>query len=246
MFEYLMPLLIKVPTYRHTLLDETYRAVVARQIEYSRERGVPWGISESCYLGQGCSGVYQYGPFGVPGLGLKRGLDDDLVIAPYASVLALMIALKEACQNLEILSASGYHGRYGFCEAIDFTPARLPRGKTSEPIASYMAHHQSMSLLSLAYLLLNQPMQRRFLSDPQFKATELLLHERVPKVVAPLQLHAAEVAGRRKPLEPSANAMRVFATPHTPIPEVYRLSNGRYHVMATNARRVQPVGRNWR
>ena len=104
MFEYLMPLLV-MPTYEHTLLDQTYRAVVARQIEYGRQRGVPWGISESCYNLTDAHGVYQYGAFGVPGLGFKRGLADDLVVAPYASALALMVAPAEACQNLETLAA---------------------------------------------------------------------------------------------------------------------------------------------
>ena len=234
MFEYLMPLLV-MPTYEHTLLDQTYRAVVARQIEYGRQRGVPWGISESCYNTTDAHGIYQYGAFGVPGLGFKRGLADDLVVAPYASVLALMVAPREACENLELLAAGGYHGAYGFYEAIDFTPARVPRGKTNVPLRSYMAHHQGMSLLALTYLLLNRPMQRRFLSDPYFRASELLLCERIPKVASPLQPHSAEVNAARTPPATAASTMRVFPTPHTPIPEVYLLSNGRYHVMVTNA-----------
>jgi cyclic beta-1,2-glucan synthetase len=234
MFEYLMPLLV-MPTYDHTLLDETYRAVVVRQIEYGRQRGVPWGVSESCYNVTDASGAYQYGAFGVPGLGLKRGLADDLVVAPYASVLALMVAPREACQNLEKLAAAGYQGAYGLYEALDFTPARLPRGKTCTPLRSFMAHHQGMSLLALTYLLLDRPMQRRFLSNPQFKASELLLHERIPKVSAPLHPHAAEVRAARRPPAKAASTMRIFPTPHTAIPEVHLMSNGRYHVMATNA-----------
>jgi cyclic beta-1,2-glucan synthetase len=234
MFEYLMPLLV-MPTFEHTLLDETYRAVVARQIEYGRQRGVPWGISESCFNTTDAHGIFQYNAFGVPGLGYKRGLADDLVIAPYASALALMVAPKAACENLELLVNSGFSGKYGLYEAIDYTPSRVPRGKTSAPLQSYMAHHQGMSLLALDYLLLNQPMQRRFLSDPWFKASELLLCERVPKVALPLQPHAAEVSAARRPNVITASTMRVFPTPHTPTPEVHLLSNGRYHVMATNA-----------
>lgn len=234
MFEYLMPLLV-MPTYGHTLLDQTYRAVVARQIEYGRRRGVPWGISESCYNAADINGVYQYGAFGVPGLGLKRGLADDLVVAPYASALALMVMPREACRNLETLAESGCRGAYGLCEAIDYTPGRVPRGKAGVPIRGYMAHHQGMSLLALAYLLLDRPMQRRFLSDPAFKASELLLHERIPKVASPLHPHAAEVSAARRPPALAAAAMRVFPSPHTPIPQVHLLSNGRYHVMATNA-----------
>jgi len=234
MFEYLMPLLL-MPTYEHTLLDETYRAVVRRQIEYGHHRGVPWGISESCYHLTDAQGTYQYSAFGVPGLGLKRGLADDLVIAPYASALALLVHPREACENLERLSAEGYEGAYGHFEAIDFTPSRNPRGKRGVPLRSYMAHHQGMSLLSLGSVLLGQPMQRRFLSDPYLKASELLLCERIPKIASPLQPHAAEVSAARKPPEKEACTMRVFTTPNTPLPEVHLLSNGRYHVMATNA-----------
>ena len=234
MFEYLMPLLV-MPTFEHTLLDQTCRAIVARQIEYGRQRGVPWGISESCYNATDGHGVYQYGAFGVPGLGFKRGLADDLVVAPYASALALMVMPQEACRNLQKLVERGYRGAYGLCDAIDFTPSRVPRGQNGVPIRSYMAHHQGMSLLALAYLLLDRPMQRRFLSDPSFKAAELLLQERIPKVASPLHPHAAEVNSARRPPVVAVAAMRVFSSPLTSIPEVNLLSNGRYHVMATHA-----------
>ncbi|MEQ1842208.1 MAG: glucoamylase family protein, partial [Verrucomicrobiales bacterium] len=228
MFEYLMPLLL-MPTHEHTLLDETYRAVVARQIEYGRHRGVPWGISESCFNLTDARGVYQYSAFGVPGLGLKRGLAEDLVIAPYASALALMVKPVESCENLERLAADGYLGAYGLFEAIDFTPARVPKGRTGVPLRSYMAHHQGMSLLSLNAVLMDRPMHRRFLADPHLKASELLLCERIPKVSSPLQPHAAEVSAARKPPVKEAGTMRIFPTPHTPVPEVHLLSNGRYH-----------------
>jgi cellobiose phosphorylase len=234
MFEYLMPLLV-MPTYEHTLLDQTCRAVVARQIEYGRQRGVPWGISESCYNTTDAGGVYQYGAFGVPGLGLKRGLAADLVVAPYASALALMVSPREACGNLEALAEADCRGGYGFYEAIDFTPVRVPRGRRAVPLHSYMAHHQGMSLLALAHLLLDRPMQRRFLSDPAFMASELLLHERIPKVASPLHPHAAEVSAARRPPELPAATLRVFPTPHTLVPHVHLLSNGRYQVMVTNA-----------
>ena len=127
MFEYLMPLLV-MPNYENTLLDRTYQAVVRRQIEYGRQRGVPWGISESGYNTIDQHKTYQYRAFGVPGLGLKRGLAEDLVIAPYASALALMVAPEAACRNLERLAAEGQQGAYGFYEAVDYTPSRLPPG----------------------------------------------------------------------------------------------------------------------
>ena len=159
MFEYLMPLLI-MPTFEQTLLDQSCRAVVERQIEYGRRRGIPWGISESGYNATDVNLIYQYRTFGVPGLGLKRGLADDLVVAPYASTLALMIAPERACANLRRLAKDGLLGAHGFYEAVDFTPARVPRGQRSVVIRSFMAHHQGMSFLSLAYLLLDRPMQR--------------------------------------------------------------------------------------
>ena len=165
MFEYLMPLVV-MPTYENTLLDQTYKAAVARQIEYGTQRGVPWGVSESGYNAVDAQLNYQYRAFGVPGTGLKRGLADDLVIAPYASALALMVAPEEACINLERLSSEGFEGTYGLYEAIDYTPSRVPRGQLYVVVRSFMAHHQGMSLLSFAHLLLDRPMQKRFASRP--------------------------------------------------------------------------------
>jgi len=235
MFEYLMPQLL-MPSYANTLLAATCQAVVARQIEYGRQRGVPWGISESCYNATDMHQVYQYRAFGVPGLGFKRGLGDDLVIAPYASALALMVRPPAACGNLQRLAEQGFLGRYGFYEAIDYTPARVVRGKNHAVVRSFMAHHQGMSLLAFAQVLLDQPMQRRFLSDPQVRATELLLQERVPKKGATLHPHAAEVSAAAHPAAAEVGeSMRVFSDPNTPIPEIHLLSNGRYHVMATHA-----------
>src|ERR1019366_6356024 len=153
MFEYLMPLLV-MPSYKNTLLNQTDEAAVARQIEYGKQRGVPWGMSESCFNRVDVALNYQYRAFGVPGLGLKRGLGEDLVIAPYACVMALMIAPEKAYENLNTMAEEGFEGKYGFYEAIDYTPSRLQRGQTNVVVQSYMAHHQGMSLLSLAYLLL--------------------------------------------------------------------------------------------
>jgi cellobiose phosphorylase len=235
MFEYLMPQLI-MPSYANTLLEQTCKAAVSRQIEYGRQRAVPWGISESCYNVTDMHQVYQYRAFGVPGLGFKRGLGDDLVIAPYASALALTVMPREACRNLQTLADHGFLGAYGFYEAVDYTPSRVPRGKPHAIVRSFMAHHQGMSLLAFAHVLHDQPMQRRFMSDPLARATELLLQERVPKKGATLHPHAAEVSAAARP--PSADAgatMRVFTDPNTQIPEVHLLSNGRYHVMATHA-----------
>ena len=205
-----------------------------RQIEYGKKCGLPWGMSESGYNAIDVRLNYQYRAFGVPGLGLKRGLADDLVIAPYASALALMVAPEEACLNLQRLAAEGLEGKYGFYEAIDYTPSRLPRGQSSVVVRSFMAHHQGMSLLSLAYLLLDRPMQKRFESDPMFQATTLLLQERVPKASA-FYWHTAEHSELRTTSNGPETPVRIFNSPDTPIPEVQLLSNGRYHVMVTNA-----------
>ncbi len=233
MFEYLMPLLV-MPNYDNTLLDQTYKAAVARQIEYGRQRGVPWGMSESGYNLVDVHFNYQYRAFGVPGLGLKRGLADDLVIAPYATALALMVAPEAACQNLQLLSAEGLEGKFGFYEAVDYTPSRQRRGESRAVVRSYMAHHQGMSLLSLAYLLLGQPMQKRFESDPLFQATLLLLQERIPRATAPFP-QTAQFSDIRPTATAVAPPIRVFNNANTPVPEVQLLSNGRYHVMVTNA-----------
>lgn len=234
MFEYLMPLLV-MPNYENTLLDRTYQAIVRRQIEYGRQRGVPWGISESGYNAFDQHKIYQYRAFGVPGLGLKRGLAEDLVIAPYASILALMIAPEAACRNLETLAAEGQQGPWGFHEAIDYTPSRLPPGASSITIRQSMAHHQGMSLLSLAYLLLDKPMQRRFLADPMLRAADLLLQERIPKATAPVFPHVSEASVTRLASVEEAGAMRVFTDPNSPTVEGHLLSNGRYHVAITSA-----------
>jgi cellobiose phosphorylase len=233
MFEYLMPLLV-MPTYERTLLDDTCKAAVARQVEYGRKRGVPWGISESAYNMIDAHFNYQYRAFGVPGLGLKRGLADDLVIAPYASALALMVAPEEACQNLQRLAAQGYMGKFGFYEAIDYTPSRLPRSISRALIRSFMAHHVGMSFLSLAYLLLDRPMQKRFESDPLFQATTLLLQERVPRATG-FYMQDADLSESHTASAGAETSVRIFSSPDTPFPQVQLLSNGRYHVMITNA-----------
>ena len=233
MFEYLMPALV-MPTYEGTLLDQTCRTAVERQIDYGAQRGVPWGMSESGYNLVDAHLNYQYRAFGVPGLGLKRGLAEDLVVAPYASLLALMVAPEEACQNLRRLAGIGCMGRYGFFEAIDYTPSRLPRRQGSAIVQSFMVHHQGMGFLSLAYLLLDRPMQKYFGADRTFQATTLLLQERIPKAVAPY-LHTSELAQSRTATGGAETPVRVFDTPHTITPEVQLLSNGRYHVMVTNA-----------
>jgi cyclic beta-1,2-glucan synthetase len=234
MFEYLMPQLV-MPSYEGTLLDQTGRHCVERQIQYGHERGVPWGISESGYNLVDARFNYQYRAFGVPGLALQRRPANDLVIAPYATAMALMVDPVSACLNLLRMTEDGFSGRYGMYEAIDYTASRLSPGKDHAVVRSYMSHHQGMSLLSLDYVLCDQPMQRRFTADPEFRATVLLLQERIPKTGV-LHSHADNADDRESSLDRVDDGQfRVFHTPETARPAVQMLSNGRYHVMVTSA-----------
>ncbi|MEI7771380.1 MAG: glucoamylase family protein, partial [Chloroflexales bacterium] len=232
MFEYLMPLLL-MRRYPETLLDATYSAAVARQIAYGKDHSVPWGISESAYNARDVAMNYQYHAFGVPGLGLKSGLDDDLVVAPYATMLALPVRPVDALANLRALIADGMLGAYGMYEAADYTPSRLPPGQRRVIVRSFMAHHQGMSLLALANTLHRDVMQRRFHAEPLVQSAEMLLQERVPQA-RPSQTvrataRAPQIAFAAPPLP------RQFATPFTAVPYTHLLSNGRYSVMLTNA-----------
>jgi cellobiose phosphorylase len=234
MFEYLMPLLV-MPNYENTLLERTCASAVRQQIEYGQLRGVPWGISESGYNRTDVQLNYQYRAFGVPGLGLKRGLIEDLVIAPYATVMALMVAPRQACENLQRLAAEGREGAFGFYEAVDYTPTRLPPDETSATIRSFMAHHQGMSLLALVNLLQDYPMPRRFMACPLLKAADLLLQERVPNTAATVRTEDLKLEESRTLAGNGEAVMRVFTNPTPPAPAVHLLSNGRYHVVISSA-----------
>ncbi|HSM51699.1 MAG TPA: glucoamylase family protein, partial [Thermoanaerobaculia bacterium] len=245
MFEYLMPLLL-MRSYPGTLLGESCRRIVQRQIRYGRERRVPWGISESAYDLVDRLGNYQYKEFGVPGLGLKRGLADEVVIAPYATALAAMIDPDEAARNLRRLAGEGASGPFGFYEAIDYT-RRAPDdggevGAASSGAASagagvvvetYMAHHQGMILVALANVLLGDRMVDRFHAEPRVQATELLLQERIPRAAPVLSPHPAEESRVAAPAPP--RAPRRLRSPHTPFPRAQILSNGSYVAIVTNA-----------
>ena len=233
MFEYLMPMLV-MPSFEGTLLDQTCSAAVERQVQYGGQLGRPWGVSESGYNALDVHLTYQYRAFGVPGLGLKRGLAEDVVMAPYACVLAAMVRPAQAATNLQRLAGMGMEERLGFYEAIDFTPSRLPVDQDAAKVKSYMVHHQGMSLLALAHTLLGKPMQRRFMADAQLRATSLLLQERVPRTAAEY-LHVTgfpEPEGVTSVVEPR---LRLFTDPDRARPAVQLLSNGRYHVMVSSA-----------
>ncbi len=237
LFEYLMPLLI-MRSYPDTLLDESCRLVVRRQIEYAKDRGVPWGISESAYSLVDRQGIFQYKAFGIPGLGLKRGLGDELVVAPYASALAVMIDPSAATANLRRLAELGLAGEYGFFDAIDYTA----RGAESDGdrlltegsvVPTYMAHHEGMTLVALTNALLDDRMIERFHAEPRVQATEMLLQERVPREVAAIQPRPRDEM-RVAPPEASI-PIRRYRSAHTRFPQTHFLSNGNYVTTITNA-----------
>jgi cyclic beta-1,2-glucan synthetase len=235
MFEYLMPLLL-LPNFEATLLDQSCREAVARQIRHGRRHRMPWGVSESGYHQLDAQKAYQYRAFGVPGLGLKQGLRDDLVVAPYATVLALMVDPRAACANLEAMAVRGFRGRYGFFEAVDFTPGRVPPDRTFALVSSHMAHHSGMSLLALDQALLGKPMHERFLGDPQMRASLLLLQERIPLAQVRTRTDLTRAYPHPQRGDESADpTTRIFTTADSAVPEVHLLSNGRYHAMITAA-----------
>ena len=238
MFEYLMPRLM-MKSLPATLVSTAARVAVARQIEYGRQKGVPWGISESAFSAQYVDGDYQYQAFGVPGLGLKRGLELDLVVAPYATALAVMARPHEVVENFRRLAAEGGLGPYGFYEAIDYTPGRVPAGERSIVCRSYMAHHQGMSLVALTNALLDDPMPRRFHAEPTVRAVELLLQERIPRDPTIISPTESETAPAKTAHDREAGGTpllsRRLTTPNTPAPRTVLLSNSLYSVMLTNA-----------
>ena len=234
MFEYLMPdLVMDVPP--ESLLGQTNRLVVARQIRYGSERHVPWGVSESAFNARDLEFTYQYSNFGLSGLGLKRGLSEDLVVAPYATALAAMIAPAAAAANFTRLAQAGGLGRYGFYEALDYTPSRLPEGESVAVVKAYMAHHQGMTIVALANVLTAGATRRRFHADPAVGATELLLQERTPRGVAVARPRVDEVRSPLHVRESVPPVLRRFRSPHDPTPRAQLLSNGRYTVAITAA-----------
>jgi cyclic beta-1,2-glucan synthetase len=234
MFEYLMPALVmRSPS--SSLLGQTYHLIVRRQKKYGTESGVPWGVSESAYNARDLNLTYQYSNFGVPGLGLKRGLSEDVVIAPYATALAAMIDPVTAAQNFTRLTEAGASGPYGFYEALDYTATRVPEGQTVAVVRAYMAHHQGMSLVAIVNVLHDGVMRARFHAEPRMQAAELLLQERTPRdvLVARPRVEEVRAVGNVRDLVPPI--LRRFTTAHDPSPGTHLLSNGRYAVMVTTA-----------
>ena len=234
MFEYLMPLLV-MRSFPETLLDGSCQMAVRRQIDYAATRGVPWGVSESGYTAVDRHGNYQYKAFGVPGLGLKRGLGDELVVSPYATALSVMIDPARSARNLRRLADLGLLGDLGFYESIDYTDRERGTATKGEGVIvkAYFAHHAGMSMVAFANAVTGDRMIERFHADPRVRATERLLQERVPRqqpvtIPRPLDETLVTPQGLSVPL-------RRYKTPHTVYPHTQFLSNGKYSVAVTNA-----------
>ena len=235
MFEYLMPsLVMRAPA--GSLLEQTNSLVVQRQQGYGNDRNIPWGVSESAYHARDMEFTYQYSNFGVPGLGLKRGLAENLVIAPYATGLATMVDAPGALTNFRRMAQMGAVGRYGFYEALDFTPTRLPDGQSFVIVRNFMAHHQGMTIVAIANTLQDGQMRARFHREPIIQACELLLQERMPRDVAIAHPRAEEVKIRAVESSGDPQALRrLYTSAAGAAPVTHLLSNGRYAVMLTAA-----------
>lgn len=233
MFEYLMPALL-LPSQAERLLGQSERAAVAVQQAYGAKLGLPWGVSESGFAARNEYDHYQYQAFGVPGLGIKRGLADDYVVAPYASALALLVAPLAATANLRRLDKLGLCSRYGFFEAADFTPQRLPPDKDFVPVRSYMAHHQGMISAAIGNVLNDNILIERLSRDPQMRASALLLQERVPWDLPPEPTVAADRALpdlTRIPV-PALHGWRALSTVE---PQLQVLGNGNLATWVTDS-----------
>ncbi len=181
-FEYLMPN-INIPKYPGSLLDESCKFMIMSQKEYAKRLGIPWGISESAFNLKDLNNNYQYKAFGIPWLGLKRGLADEMVASSYGTILAITEDPKAVVNNLKVLEKQGMYDKYGFYEAIDYTPNRVEKGKKYETVKTYMAHHQALILLAINNLFNNNILQKRFMQNPEMQAVNILLEERMPENV---------------------------------------------------------------
>ena len=233
MFEYLMPLIL-MKNYKNTLLDETYSFVIKSQKKYGRERNMPWGVSESGFSTMDLHLDYQYKAIGVPWLGLKRGLIEDAVAAPYATFLALLVHPRDAFKNILYLKKEGLEGDYGYYEAADYTPERLHPDQDKIIVKSYMAHHQGMSLLSLNNYLNQNIMQKRFSADPYVRAARLLLQEKVPTNIVYTKESKEKILPFKGDFRHEESSFRRFTQPNFVLPKAHVLSNGDYSVVTTD------------
>ena len=241
MFEYLMPTLV-LDEPHGSVLHSAARAAVLEQIAFAREHHVPWGISESAYAGSDHTLAYQYAPQGVPRLALRRTSSEELVIAPYATALAAQVAPHRAAINLRRFEQAKARGRYGFIEALDYTPSRQTGDEGVERVFTFMAHHQGMSLVAFANVLLDRAPRRWGMADARIEAVSSLLHERAPREVPTLRESPSSPA----PLALQRRAPGVLRDVDPGMAEVeptHLLSNGRYAVsLRANGAGVSRLG----
>ena len=226
-FEYLMPN-INLKRYKGSILDEASKFAIMSQIEYGEKMGIPWGISESGFYLRDLNNNYQYKAFGIPWLGLKRGLEDDLVVSPYSTCLALEDELIKGIQNLKRLEQEGGFGKYGFYEAIDYTQSRVGE-KGKEVVKSYMAHHQGLILLSLNNILNNNILKKRFNENPEIEATNILLEERMPVQMIITKENKEKVV-KNKNLNIGSYLERIIEKPNKKFRNVNIISNEKYKI----------------
>ncbi len=233
MFEYLMPLLF-LRSYPHSLLDKAAREAVSIQVAFGHKHGVPWGISESAYANLDQNNTYQYKAFGVPALSLKGGSENQLVVAPYAALLALNIAPGETVKNLKRMVEIGLLGDYGYYESVDFSRQTQRYGGRGLVVEAYMAHHQGMAFLALSNFLHKDSFCRRFHRDPRVRAFEALLQERIPSLpplhLTPARHRASALLGD----DVVSAGNHIAISPRTRIPRSLLLGNGTFSLMITN------------
>ena len=230
-FEYLMPN-INIKTYKGSLLDESCRFMLMSQKEYAKELNLPWGISEAAFNLRDFNNNYQYKAFGIPWLGLKRGLEEDMVVSPYAIFLSLKYDPVEAIYNLRQLERQDMYGEYGFYESIDYTISRLQYGKTYEPVKTYMAHHQGLILLSINNLINNEILVKRFSSNPEIEAVDILLQERMPEK-AIITKEKKEKVQKLKLKDYENYSEKVYTKLNTNLNTSNVISNGKYTIVST-------------
>ncbi len=236
MFEYLMPGLL-MRSQEGTLLARTSALAVDAQIAHGKENNQPWGVSESAYARVDADQTYKYRAFGVPGLGLKRGLEEDHVVTPYASVIAVAIRPRAVVDNVISMEAKGMLGTYGLFEALDFAPERAlrngPEGQPFAVVRSYMAHHQGMLLVALGNFLNQRSMVDRFHSDALVETGEVLLNEHAPDH-APVEGTLAEGSKSTEDASATPRAPGPWPVDQTR-PQAFLLSNGHLTSLVTSS-----------
>lgn len=230
MFEYFMPFQI-MKNYKETLWDLTYNSVIDGQKDYASNMKTPWGISESAYYEFDVAENYQYKAFGIPGIGLKRGLEDEIVISPYSTIMTLPYKNDGGIDNLRYIKSLGALGKYGFIESLDYTGRRIGKGEKAKEVRCYMVHHLGMSLMALDNVLNNNILQERFHNIPEIKATELLLKERVANNIT--FERKVDTNYLENKIEKQYFIPRIFEGIKSNDPEVLLLSNGSYSTMVT-------------